>query len=99
MDPSKDKEGNIAQIIDDLENLLHGRRHVFHYYFKELNVTKLIYNYYWVDLVQAANPANGFRLNYSGGNADPVVTYGRNCHQAQTATQGRGKHRALVLCE
>jgi len=74
LDPSKDKEGNISQIIEDLELYYTGEERLS-LYFKEINPTKLIYNYYWVDLVQAANPDNGFRLNYSGGNADPVVTY------------------------
>lgn len=74
LDLSKDKEGNISQIIEDLELYYTGEERLS-LYFKEINPTKLIYNYYWVDLVQAANPANGFRLDYTGGNADPVVTY------------------------
>jgi len=74
LDPSKDKEGNIAQIIEDLELYYTGEERLS-LYFREINPTKLIYNYYWVALVQAANPANGFRLDYSGGNADPVVSY------------------------
>lgn len=74
LDLSKDKEGNITQIIEDLELYYTGEERLS-LYFKEINPTKLIYNYYWVDLVQAANPSNGFRLDYSGGNADPVVSY------------------------
>ena len=74
LDPSRDKEGNISQIIEDLELYYTGEERLS-LYFKEINPTKLIYNYYWVDLVQAANPNNGFRLNYSGGNADPVISY------------------------
>jgi len=74
LDMSKDREGNIAQIIEDLgiyysgpDALLSSSR--------ELNVTKLIYNFYWVDLEQASRAANRFRLDYSGGSTDPVVTY------------------------
>jgi len=74
LDLSKDKEGNITQIVEDLELYYTGEERLS-LYFKEINPTKLIYNYYWVDLVQAANPNNGFRLDYSGGNADPVVSY------------------------
>jgi len=74
LDVSKDKEGNITQIIEDLELYYTGEERLS-LYFREINPTKLIYNYYWVDLVQAANPNNGFRLDYTGGNADPVVTY------------------------
>jgi formylglycine-generating enzyme required for sulfatase activity len=74
LDLSKDKEGNITQIVEDLELYYQGEERLS-LYFKEINPTKLIYNYYWVDLVQAANPNNGFRLDYSGGNADPVVSY------------------------
>ncbi len=65
LDPSKDKEGNIQQIIEDLGIYYSGEDRLS-LYFKEINPTKLIYNYYWVDLVQAANPANSFRLEYSG---------------------------------
>lgn len=43
---------------------------------KELDVTKLIHNYYWVDLHQAARKPNRFQFQYSGGNSDPTVTYG-----------------------
>ncbi len=74
LDVSKDKEGNISQIIEDLELYYTGEERLS-LYFKEINPTKLIYNYYWVDLVQASNPNNGFRLDYTGGNADPVVSY------------------------
>jgi formylglycine-generating enzyme required for sulfatase activity len=75
MDLSKDKDGNIGPIIEDLGIYYSGADRLA-YEAKELNVTKLIYNYYWVDLVQAASAANGFRLDYSGGNTDPVVSYG-----------------------
>ena len=74
LDPSKDKEGNIKQTIEDLGIYYTGEDRLS-LYFPEINPTKLIYNYYWIDRVQAANPANGFRLEYSGGNADPVVQY------------------------
>jgi formylglycine-generating enzyme required for sulfatase activity len=74
LDISRDKEGNITQIIEDLELYYTGEERLS-LYFKEINPTKLIYNYYWVDLVQAANPRNGFRLDYTGGNAAPVVQY------------------------
>jgi len=42
---------------------------------RELDVTKLIYNYYWVDLHQAARKGNRMQLDYSGGTADPTVSY------------------------
>ncbi|MCK5068493.1 MAG: SUMF1/EgtB/PvdO family nonheme iron enzyme [Bacteroidales bacterium] len=74
LDPSRDKEGNITQIIEDLELYYTGEERLS-LYFKEINPTKLIYNYYWVDLEQAANPRNGFRLDYTGGSAVPVVQY------------------------
>jgi sulfatase modifying factor 1 len=74
LDVSKDKEGNIQQIIDDLGIYYSGDDRLSDY-FKELNVSKLIYNYYWVDLSQAALSSNRFNLEYSGGNAEPVVTY------------------------
>ncbi len=74
LDASKDKEGNINQIIDDLGIYYSGDDRLS-LYGKELNVTKLIYNYYWLDLNQAAAPNNGVSLDYSGGNTDPVVTY------------------------
>ena len=53
LDPTKDKEGNIAQIIEDLGIYYSGADRLS-YISKELNVTKLIYNYYWVDLRQAS---------------------------------------------
>jgi len=77
LDASKDKEGNIQQIVDDLGIYYSGDDRLS-YHTAELNVTKLIYNYYWVDLVQAAKSTNGFKLDYSGGNADPVVQYEGN---------------------
>jgi len=80
LDPSKDKEGNIAQIIDDMGIYYTGADRLS-LIKKELNVTKLIYNYYWIDLVQASKAANSFRLDYSGGNMDPVVSVWRDCHQ------------------
>jgi len=73
LDISKDKEGNISQIIDDLGIYYSGADRLSPT--KELNVTKLIYNFYWVDLVQAARASNRFRLDYSGGSTDPVVQY------------------------
>jgi formylglycine-generating enzyme required for sulfatase activity len=75
LDPSRDKEGNIKQAIEDLGIYYSGEDRLS-LYALEINPTKLIYNYYWIDRNQAANPANGFRLEYSGGNADPVVQYG-----------------------
>jgi sulfatase modifying factor 1 len=74
LDPKKDKEGNIRQIIDDLGIYYSGQDRLT-YIAPEINVTKLIYNYYWVDLVQASKATNRFRLEYSGGTADPVVSY------------------------
>ncbi len=74
LDISRDKEGNITQIIEDLELYYTGEERLS-LYFKEINPTKLIFNYYWVDLVQAANPRNGFRLDYTGGSSVPVVQY------------------------
>ena len=75
LDPSKDREGNISQIIEDLGIYYTGADRLSNIS-RELNVTKLIYNYYWVDLVQASKAANRFRLDYSGGSVDPVVQYG-----------------------
>ncbi len=74
LDPSKDKEGNIGQIIEDLGIYYIGADRLSQVT-REINVTKLIYNYYWVDLVQASKSTNRFRLDYSGGSVDPVVTY------------------------
>ncbi len=42
---------------------------------KELDISKLIYNYYWVDLAQAAKSENRMELQYNGGNTTPTVTY------------------------
>jgi sulfatase modifying factor 1 len=75
LNAKKDKEGNIQQIIDDLGIYYSGADRLT-YIAPEINVTKLIYNYYWVDLDQASRAANRFKLDYSGGSADPVVTYG-----------------------
>ncbi len=74
IDASKDKDGNIRQVIEDLGIYYSGDDRLS-YISKELNVSKLIYNYYWVDLVQAAKAANRFSLTYSGGNSDPLVQY------------------------
>ncbi|MEN8156005.1 MAG: SUMF1/EgtB/PvdO family nonheme iron enzyme [Bacteroidota bacterium] len=75
LDTKKDEDGNIAQIIEDLGIYYSGADRLT-YVSKELNVTKLIYNYYWVDQVQAAKAANRFKLDYSGTTgADPVVSY------------------------
>ncbi len=74
LDPAKDKEGNIQQIIDDLGIYYTGAERLSSYS-KELNVTKLIYNYYWVDLTSAAKSSNRFHIEYSGGNTAPVVQY------------------------
>ena len=74
LDMSKDKEGNISQIIEDLGIYYSGADRLLSSS-RELNVTKLIYNYYWVDLDQATRPGNRFRLDYSGGSTDPVVQY------------------------
>ena len=57
IDLKKDKEGNTAQIIEDLGIYYSGADRLS-YISKELNVTKLIYNYYWVDLRQASSSAN-----------------------------------------
>jgi gliding motility-associated lipoprotein GldK len=43
---------------------------------KELDVTKLIYNYFYVDLQQASKKSNRMQLQYAGGNATPTVSYG-----------------------
>jgi len=75
LDAKKDKEGNIRQIIDDLGIYYSGADRLT-YVAPEINVTKLIYNYYWVDLMQASKASNRFRLDYTGGSVDPVVTYG-----------------------
>ncbi|MFZ5940581.1 MAG: SUMF1/EgtB/PvdO family nonheme iron enzyme [Bacteroidota bacterium] len=74
LDLSKDKEGNMKQIIDDLGVYYSGVDQLSPRG-KELNVTKLIYNYYWVDLAQASAKSNRFSLDYAGGTADPTVVY------------------------
>jgi len=89
LDISKDKEGNISQIIEDLGIYYSGEDRLSEY-FKELNVTKLIYNYYWVDLTQAAIPSNGVKLEYSGGTAQPVVSYNG------TVTRPNGDQEAIT---
>jgi len=43
---------------------------------RELDVTKLIYNYFWVDLHQAAKSANRMRLETAQGGGNPTITYG-----------------------
>jgi len=63
LDRKKDDEGNIQQIIDDLGIYYSGADRLT-YIAPEINVTKLIYNYYWVDLMQAYKATNRFRLNY-----------------------------------
>jgi len=75
LDASKDKDGNMKQIVEDMGIYYSGADRLT-YISREINVTKLIYNYYWVDLTQASKAVNRFRLDYSGGNADPVVQYG-----------------------
>jgi len=75
LDASKDKEGNLSQIVEDLGIYYSGADRLS-YISREINVTKLIYNYYWVDLTQASRAANRFRLDYSGGSTTPVVQYG-----------------------
>jgi len=74
LDLKRDREGNIQQIIDDLGLYYTGADRLSDFG-REINVTKLIYNYYWVDLNQAAKSRNRFKLDYSGGSGDPVVTY------------------------
>ncbi|MCK4992097.1 MAG: SUMF1/EgtB/PvdO family nonheme iron enzyme, partial [Bacteroidales bacterium] len=55
LDQDKDKEGNIKQTIEDLGIYYSGEDRLS-LYFSEINPTKLIYNYYWIDRVQAAKP-------------------------------------------
>jgi len=74
LDPSKDKEGNIQQIINDMGIYYSGAERLSPYS-KELNVTKLIYNYFWVDLNQAARSSNRYQVDYAGGTVTPVVRY------------------------
>ncbi len=74
MDPKRDKDGNIAQIIEDLGIYYSGADRLS-YMYKELNTTKLVYNYYWVDQRQAAKASNRFRLDSPGAGANPVVQY------------------------
>ena len=70
----KDKEGNLKQLIDNM-GLYYTGPDQLSPRGKELNITKLIYNYYWVDLHQAANKSNRFQLDYSVGDDEPTVTY------------------------
>jgi len=65
---------NIQAIIDELGIYYTGNDKLLSYS-KELNVTKLIYNYYWVDLRQAAKSSNRYHVEYSGGTMDPVIEY------------------------
>jgi len=74
IDLAKDKEGNMKQIIDDM-GLYYSGVDQLSPRGKELNVTKLIYNYYYVDLAQASKKSNRFSLDYSGGTSEPTVTY------------------------
>ena len=41
----------------------------------EVDVTKLIYNYYWVDLHQAAQARNRYKLSYNYGDDQADVSY------------------------
>ncbi len=43
---------------------------------RELKIENLIYNYYWLDLQQAAKSSNRMRLDYNTGDDKPNVTYG-----------------------
>ncbi|MBN1132538.1 MAG: SUMF1/EgtB/PvdO family nonheme iron enzyme [Bacteroidales bacterium] len=74
LDISKDREGNIKQIIEDLGIYYSGAERLSPFA-RELNVSKLIYNYYWVDHNQAAKSSNRYHVEYSGGNTEPVVLY------------------------
>lgn len=74
LDISRDDEGSIAQAIEDLDLYYTGEDRLSQFG-RELNVNKLIYNYYWIDLSQAARPTNSVSLEYSGGTADPVISY------------------------
>ena len=81
---TKDKEGNLRNMVyGDPSNPDDGGMGIYYSGVdqlsprgRELNVSKLIYNYYWVDMHQAAKRGNRMRLEYSGGTADPTVTYG-----------------------
>ena len=63
--PSKDPDGNIRQMIDDLGIYYSGAERLSPYG-KELNVSKLIYNYYWVDVTQAAKKSNRYNVDQDG---------------------------------
>lgn len=101
LDISKDKEGIIMPIIEDLGIYYSGADRLSQVA-RELNVTKLIYNYYWVDLVQASKASNGFQLDYSGGSVAPVVTYNGtvtrpNGQQEQITSRASFVNRDWVL--
>jgi formylglycine-generating enzyme len=58
LDETKDKDGLIKETIDNL-GIYYGGESQF-YGRKELAVEKLIYTYYWVDMVQAAKKENRY---------------------------------------
>jgi formylglycine-generating enzyme required for sulfatase activity len=64
IDLKNDEDGTIQEIID--EAVFYADDDRLTYVQKELDVTKLIYNYYWVDLRQAAKPGNRFSLDENG---------------------------------
>ncbi len=78
LDISKDKEGNLKQLIESL-GIYYADNEQLSPRGKELNVSKLVYNYYWVDLQQAAKKNNRMHLDYNGDpNQEPVPSYSGN---------------------
>lgn len=80
---AEDKEGNLKTMVygdpsnpdDDGMGLYYSGADRLSTRGRELNTSKLIYNYYWVDLHQAALKSNRMQLEYSGGSAEPTVSY------------------------
>lgn len=79
----KDKDGNMKTIVygDPLSDdpgldLYYTGQDQLSPRGRELKVENLIYNYYWVDLQQAAKHRNRMKLEYNTGDPEPTVTYG-----------------------
>jgi formylglycine-generating enzyme required for sulfatase activity len=80
---TKDKEGSLKSMVygdpgdptDDGIGVYYSRAEQLSPRGKELNVSKLIYNYYWIDLQQAAKRGNRMQLDYKPGDAEAAVSF------------------------
>jgi len=70
LDLAKDRDGEIQMTIDDIELYYTGAEKLSQYS-RELNTTKLIYKYTWVDLASAAKSTNRYHID----NSDGVAVY------------------------